>query len=750
MKTATAERDTTTPQHIRWFNKLRNASIRIRLLIAFVLLVLIPAGIIILSAVLLGFQHGQQRVINQLYSVVILKDEQIAAWIESLQLHLTSVIYPHQVSHLVEPLLQNSPDTPAYQHAYGELRIQFEQMLATTDLFEEVLLLDRDGRVLLSTRHDHEGQVHATQLYFWRGLQQPSIQSLASATSQGRSSPVVVSRPVYDQDGKAHAVLVGRASSQRLNDIMLQRAGLGETGETYLVGTNFLVLTDSRFEDGANQVVRLQTNPIETVVRTRSTRAGLYRNYRGRPVVGVYHWLPALHMVLVAEQEQNEAFLSTYLILIVNIAIAVVATLIALFAAHFTAHSIAVPLADLAHIATRIADGDLKLTVPVQSQDEVGMLAAAFNRMTARLRQVIDNLEQNVRELQRAEANIRRINAYLLRDVAEQSALNHLNHTLQDCQSLDEAYTRIIPRLQDLFVGQTGALYRCTPTTPRLELVGWWRQPAGDVLQTLPAACPALQSGRRFTLTRDQHAPGDCQTCPIYAKRPILCVQLQTGGELFGLLHLRIGRIDIETLHNQLLPLVIRTTDLLALALSNLHLREHLHEQAIRDPLTGLFNRRFLYTTTAKMIQDMHHQHSTLGLLLLDIDHFKHINDIYGHDAGDAVCRAVGNVLRAQSRRDDIPCRWGGEEFLVILPHAGHQDTCDRADMLRQAIAALKIYHDGTVLPPITVSIGLAVFPDHGRTFTALNTAADQALYHAKHSGRNRVCMAGLITKEAS
>lgn len=749
MHTLPPEGTNIAPRRIRIPQQVRISSIRARLLLASVLLVLLPASVISVSVVFLGLQHGQQRVINQLYSVVKLKDEQITAWIESLHIHLTSVLYPHQVARLVEPLLHNSPDTHAYQRAYWELRIQFEQMLMTTDLFEEILLLDRDGRVLLSTRRDHEGQVHAMQPYFRQGLQQPHVQSLASATSQGRSSPVVVSRPVYDLDGNVQAVLVGRACSQRLNDIMLQRAGLGETGETYLVGTNFLLLTGSRFEDSKNQMLRLQTSPIETVVRTMSTRAGLCRNYRGRPVVGVYHWLPALQMVLVAEQEQTEAFLSTYLILIVNIAIAVVATLIALFSARFTVHSITAPLSSLAHIATRIADGDLKLNAPVQGYDEVSVLAMAFNRMTARLRQVIDDLEQNISELQQAEANIRRINAYLSRDVAEQSALNHLSHMLQRCQSLDEAYPKTVPKLQDLFVGQTGALYRCTPTTPRLELVGRWGQPAGEMLQTPPTGCPALRPGQHFILIRDRHAPGNCQTCRMYAERPVLCVQLQTGGESFGLLHMRIGRMDIETLHNRLLPLVMRTTDLLALALSNLHLREHLREQAIRDPLTGLFNRRFVYETVAKMLQDMHRQCSTLGLLLLDIDHFKYINDTYGHDAGDTVLRAIGNVLRTQSRQDDIACRFGGEELLLILPHISHQDAFDRADLLRQAIVALKIHHNGALLPPITVSIGLAIFPDHGRTFTALNTAADQALYHAKHSGRNRVCMAGLITEEA-
>jgi diguanylate cyclase (GGDEF)-like protein len=132
----------------------------------------------------------------------------------------------------------------------------------------------------------------------------------------------------------------------------------------------------------------------------------------------------------------------------------------------------------------------------------------------------------------------------------------------------------------------------------------------------------------------------------------------------------------------------------------------------------------------------------TLALLLLDIDHFKHMNDTYGHDAGDAVLRVVGQLLSTSFRPEDTVCRFGGEEMLVVLPGISRDSACTRAERLRQAMNDLHIEYEGVQLPSITASIGVAVFPMHGQNPDSLIIAADQALYRAKHNGRNRVLLA--------
>ncbi len=698
--------------------RLWPSTIRSRLLVAFVLLVLLPAAIVSISAASMGLQNGKQQVIIQLQSVATLKDEQIEAWLESMRSHLMSVLYPYQVPRLLDPLLSNAPGSAAYESAYDELRIQFVQMADATELFEEVLLLDEQGRVLLSTTQANEGQVHAMQEYFWLGLRGPYTQSLSSSTAQGRRSPVNVSRPVLDVDGNVRGVLVGRASPTKLNEIMLQRAGLGTTGETYLVGKNALLLTESRFED-SNPWVWIRTPGVEEVVATQIDSSGLYENYRGRPVVGVYHWQPTLHMVLVAEQEQAEAFAATYATLRVNLAVAIVAVFVALVSALLTWRGIAAPLASLSHTAGRIAAGDLNLVARVGRQDEVGALADAFNRMTTRLRQMIGSLE---------------------RDVAEKETLSRLSNALQRCATLDEAYRKSVPYLRDLFE-RPGAFYRRSGGAPALELVGQW----GDYT---PMRAPPLLSdclGRysdSSSLGQATHHAKHCQLCMSSQAHPTICVQIQTGGELFGVLHVRTDIDSSEELHTHVIPLAIRAADLLALALSNLHLRENLREEAIRDSLTGLFNRRYLNESLGQKLSQAQRHKRTVGLILLDIDHFKRINDTYGHDAGDTVLRAIGALLRTHLRAEDTACRFGGEEILLVLPEIIEGDALRRSDELRRMISGLKLSYGGITLPCVTISMGVSIFPYHGLSSDELITAADQALYRAKAAGRNRVCVA--------
>ncbi|NCC31466.1 MAG: diguanylate cyclase [Chloroflexia bacterium] len=731
-----------TSQCVSLFAGLHIGSIRNRLLIASMLLVLLPMFLIGSSSVLLGLRGGQTQVINQLESVATLKEEQILAWIQSLRIHMGSIVYPHQVPRLIEPLLTYEPGSPAYTEAYNELRIQFDGVVASTGLFEEVLLLNPQGRTLVATDPAKEGQVHSLQEYFWRGIEGTYVQSLSSATAQGLSSPVVVSQPIYDLQGRARGVLVGRASAQTLNEIMLQRAGLGETGETYLVGPNYLLLTDSRFADRRTQILRLHTPIMEQVIGNQSSASGIYDNYRQQRVIGVYHWLPSLQFVLVAEQEEREAFQTIYATLRLNMVIALTAVLFALLSALFVARSIASPLASLADTATRIAAGDLQLIAHPRRNDEIGALTVAFNRMTARLRELIGNLESHVSVLEQTEAEVRRVNQQLARDIKEQELLSRLSSRLQQSQSLEEAYAVSMPLLETIFKGYGGALYHQMTEDERYHLIGVWGHQPDTPPGQLVSQCPAMQADTRFIYLSDERANHACADCLPISGQPLLCVQLHANREPTGMLCLygEPGSGNVEEPRE--LSLAIRTADLLALALANLQLREDLREQAIRDPLTGLFNRRFVNEILGpKLIEARRHQR-TLGIMLLDIDYFKHINDTFGHDAGDTTLRILGRFLSTSLRGEDIACRFGGEEMLLIMPGMTEENALSRANNLREAISNLDLVHEGQHLPNITTSIGVAIFPDHGRTHDELVTAADQALYRAKSEGRNRVYLA--------
>src|SRR5690606_13720823 len=170
-----------------------------------------------------------------------------------------------------------------------------------------------------------------------------------------------------------------------------------------------------------------------------------------------------------------------------------------------------------------------------------------------------------------------------------------------------------------------------------------------------------------------------------------------------------------------------------------LSLRERLRLQSIRDPLTGLFNRRYLEESAAREIARCERRDCPLSLMMLDIDHFKAFNDVHGHAGGDALLARFGKLLAEHSRGEDIACRYGDEEFTLILPEAPAEAAMQRAGAIRSAVEAMRVQHMGRELPQVTVSIGVATFPANGNTPEALMRAADEALYRAKHEGRNRV-----------
>lgn len=167
-------------------------------------------------------------------------------------------------------------------------------------------------------------------------------------------------------------------------------------------------------------------------------------------------------------------------------------------------------------------------------------------------------------------------------------------------------------------------------------------------------------------------------------------------------------------------------------------LQERLLEQAIHDVLTGLFNRRYLQEALDREIASAERGHYPIGVMMLDLDHFKKVNDTYGHKGGDLILQAVGNVLRGETRRMDMACRLGGEEFVVVMPGATLEDTLQRAEDLRQKIEALRVAYNGKIMN-VTTSIGVSTYPAHGQTMDELLHRADEALYLAKDSGRNEV-----------
>ena len=185
-------------------------------------------------------------------------------------------------------------------------------------------------------------------------------------------------------------------------------------------------------------------------------------------------------------------------------------------------------------------------------------------------------------------------------------------------------------------------------------------------------------------------------------------------------------------------------SELLSLSISNLRLSETLRTQSIKDPLTGLFNRRHMEECLQREIWRASRNGRQIGVIVADIDHFKNFNDKYGHGAGDYVLSAFGNLVNTEIRGSDIACRYGGEEFTLILPEANAQDAPWRANDLLHKVRSLKLSYGGCELGPVTISMGVTTYPDGGTTSEELLKAADAALYKAKLAGRDRVVVYGL------
>jgi len=378
----------------------RPITIRSRLFVAFVLMVLLPAiGVAAVSSVV-GFRSGRQQVIEQLESVATIKEAEVDTWASNVQTDLATVATGDRVTRHMREILSPSVDPMGYQVAYNELRQHLGQMVERSPRLDGLFLMDLERRVVLSTDPAQEGASGApgSLAYFRQGLKGEYLHRASYSLSVGGIAVIAV-RPVLDDQGQALGILAGRAGPATLSEIMGERAGLGQTGETYLVTLGHIMLTEPRFrKERWDQTYYVFSEGADAALEEHTNGYGSYSNYRGERVLGVYRWLPDLKLALLAEQAESEALVAVYTTVGINVGVTVVAVLVAAVVSLFLARSIALPLADLAETAVRVAGGELEHTADVRRDDEIGALARAFNTMTTQLRESISGLEQRVQE----------------------------------------------------------------------------------------------------------------------------------------------------------------------------------------------------------------------------------------------------------------------------------------------------------------------------------------------------------------
>lgn len=358
---------------------------------------------------------------------------------------------------------------------------------------------------------------------------------------------------------------------------------------------------------------------------------------------------------------------------------------------------------------------------------------------------IIRNTTKMVEEQDKLKEMNRNLNLGLqaLKDKNEQiTLLVELSDILLACGTQEELHKVVTQYCQRALNFTDGFLYVMHPSKNYFERVASWGSPTSQEISFPPEHCWAIRLGHIHTVS-PAHNDLICEHVKIAAGKQIWshCVPLMAQNDIFGLLYLEIKEDKAVLYSNDHMLLITAFSELTALAYANVRLRENLRYQSIRDPLTGLYNRRYLEDFLFKQIHQAERAKLQIAVLMLDLDHFKRINDTFGHDAGDIILKEVGKILQDDIRVEDMASRYGGEEFVIVLFNADAKSIKPRAEKIRRAISMLKVKYGTQYVGPITISIGISSFPEHGRTLVELIEAADKALYFAKNNGRNQVIL---------
>jgi diguanylate cyclase (GGDEF)-like protein/PAS domain S-box-containing protein len=390
-----------------------------------------------------------------------------------------------------------------------------------------------------------------------------------------------------------------------------------------------------------------------------------------------------------------------------------------------------------------LADGKVRY---IESQGDVIKDAAGKVTQVVVVARDITERKEAAQALEESNRQLLATVHELERRHRENVVLARLGDLMQMCKTAEESRGVLAQFVDELFPGTSGNLYLRNFGNNLLESVASWGDSAlsGDPVIGHDD-CWALRRGQLHVVEE----PGSkllCQHLIAPPSGPCLCAPIQGQGEVLGMLHFQLGHAEAH------LPAPVRQRRLaaqqawaltvaehVALALANLRLRETLRAQAVRDSLTGLYNRRYMEQALEREILRAARNNRPVGVIMLDLDHFKAFNDTHGHEAGDMLLRVLGDYLVTHVRAEDIACRYGGEEFVVILPEASPAMSRSRAEELWKGLQGLHVNYHGELLRGVTASVGVAAYPAHGKSMAELLRAADAAMYAAKRAGRDCV-----------
>lgn len=449
-----------------------------------------------------------------------------------------------------------------------------------------------------------------------------------------------------------------------------------------------------------------------------------------------------------------------------GLATAAITVVVLLVAFLVSERSVRRPVSRLAAAAQALGRGETHVRIgDVGGAREIRLLGEVFDAMSAaleerreeseaaerRLRLARDELEARVAErtaelAQASQEALSRAQALEARQLHDET-LDRMIELIQASQTTEEGVHVLETTMPELHPDLPGSAALLRDSRDALELSAGWNGGVAGPATFPPDDCWALRLGRPYA-TGDGHGGPRCAHVAADVGGHV-CVPVFVQGQALGVLTFATGRLGPATVERFLAQSETETASI-GLALFNVRLRQSLRELSLRDPLTGLHNRRFAKEMLDKEVAQARRTGGALSVMMMDVDHFKRFNDSHGHEAGDLVLKRVGMLIAAEFREGDVGCRYGGEEFLVILPGADLRHAAARADQFRERLSAAPLVHRGQVLGPVTISIGVSAHPLHGGDPDALVAAADAALYKAKAAGRDRVAVADLTVEAGS
>ncbi|RTN89579.1 diguanylate cyclase [Enterobacter bugandensis] len=380
------------------------------------------------------------------------------------------------------------------------------------------------------------------------------------------------------------------------------------------------------------------------------------------------------------------------------------------------------PVVRLSDVVHRLASQDFAVETPNFNQiDEIGDMA-----------QAIRIFRENGLARQRLEKE--RDADWAIREL-----LARMTQRLQGCENFDDVINVAELFAPNIAPGIAGRLYVFDRDPWQMRCVAQWLSPADDEATFHPDACWAVRRGQSHPPVNGEPDVA-CYHLPASQAESALCVPLIAQGEAIGLLSFQ----NITPENAPARAYLELMAEALGLALANQRLRDALLEKALFDPLTGLRNRHHLEDTLHTQMTQAMRNGEPLSCMMIDIDHFKSINDRFGHEAGDQVIKNVATIVQRAAHDGGLAFRYGGEEFLVLLPGAGEAEAHACAQKIYNGVHALSLRYGLTEIGPVDVSIGIASYPEHAQSDNLLR-AADVALYRAKELGRSRIVSFGML-----